>query len=194
MRPEPSPPPGSKNYRRSSNLLAGKLLRVPHPSRKRRVGSIFWRMSAKLLKHSRQRKLDCLRRHALRFRHAPFSNTQADPAAHWPRQQPGQPVPVRPSLAPVRDRHRDSHHLTDDEEPQHMKRGPPRSEPCTQPCAHNRDHDEQTRARSQRHGRRNSAAHEIPRKHTTEQRIRAQNKNDRKNIGPHNGENRSQHR
>jgi len=45
---------------------------------------------------------------------------QADPAAHRPREQPRQPVPVRPALAPVGNSRADAHQFPDDEEPEHM--------------------------------------------------------------------------
>src|ERR1700678_827347 len=46
----------------------------------------------------------------------------ADAAAHRPCQQPGEPVPVRPTLAPIGNRRPHAHHFPDAEKPQHMSR------------------------------------------------------------------------
>src|SRR5208337_112177 len=74
---------------------------------------------------------------------------QADPAAHRPGEQPGQPVPVWPALAPVGDNRADSHRFPDDKEPEHVARGAARSEAGTETGTKDRNDDEERRARDE---------------------------------------------
>src|SRR5450755_3288022 len=74
---------------------------------------------------------------------------QADPAAHRPGEQPGQPVPVRPALAPVGNNRNNAHYFPDNEEPKHMPGGAPRSQAGAEPGAEDRDYDEERRTRQE---------------------------------------------
>src|SRR6202051_490563 len=77
---------------------------------------------------------------------APPSEQQADPATYRPGQQPGEPVPVRPRLAPVGDSRTDAHHFSEDKEPEHMALGAPGSKAGAEPGTEDRDHNEERRA------------------------------------------------
>ena len=65
--------------------------------------------------------------------HPPPGKQQTQVAADGPGEQPGQPVPVRPALAPVRDDRGDAHHFAEDEEPEHMPCGATGSKAGAQP-------------------------------------------------------------
>ena len=51
---------------------------------------------------------------------AAFGEEEADPAADWPGEQPGYPVPVGPARAPVGDGCGGAHEFSEDEEPEHV--------------------------------------------------------------------------
>src|SRR5208337_4584434 len=74
---------------------------------------------------------------------------QANPTAHRPGEQPGQPVPVRPALAPVGNSRADAHRFPDDKEPEHMQRGAARCKAGAEPGTKDRDDDEEPRARDE---------------------------------------------
>ena len=100
----------------------------------------------------------------------------ADPAAYRPGQQPRQPVPVRPTFAPVWNGGANAHHFTEDEEPKHMPCGTAWGEAGAEPRTQDRDNDEGRSARDQRVRRRNMTSNKIAREDTREQGVRCQHK------------------
>jgi hypothetical protein len=102
---------------------------------------------------------------------------QSNPTTHRPRKQPGEPVPVRPALAPVGNSRGDAHYFSDNKEPQHMPRRLAWSKARADPRTKNRDHNEARRARHERIVGGHAATDEIAREQAREQRVRAKNQN-----------------
>src|ERR1051326_1171098 len=138
------------------------------------VSSLRWLPIPRVRMVSSVSILALLLHHHRRLTRAPPRQQQAYPAAYRPTQQPRQPVPVWPSLAPVGNRRRDAHHFPDNKEPQHMGPGAAWSEAGANPGTENRDHDKECRARYERGVRRNTSLDEVAREQARQQRVGSQ--------------------
>ena len=93
----------------------------------------------------------------------PFGKQQPDPAAYGPGEQPRQPIPMRPALAPIGNSCANAHRLPEDKEPEHMTTGAARSKSGAEPGTKNRDDNEKRRARDERYFGGDTAFNEITR-------------------------------